>query len=217
MKTTIAILAALLLAPAAARAEPTDATGTAAAAPTTETHEPGTILLAPKIGFFEPTSKLGGAFFGALEVGAVTPLLNHALAVVLEGDYYQPALKTSLTDPQLKLGSGVTNDVNLDEREIGFLLSFVYRADMGAFTPYGGLGPALYLHKASASAFGTTNTETEGKLGFQALAGAEYALGGLGGLFLEFHYHFTNVDFTTTGNANVGGFLAAGVGYRFRF
>ena len=39
---------------------------------------------------------------------------------------------------------------------------------------------------------------------------------GPGGLFLEAHYHFTKVGFVTTGNVNVGGFLAAGVGYRLR-
>ncbi len=55
--------------------------------------------------------------------------------------------------------------------------------------------------------------EKEGTVGFQLLGGAELRLGP-GGLFLEAHYHFTNVDFLTTGNVNVGGFLAASLGYR---
>ena len=50
-------------------------------------------------------------------------------------------------------------------------------------------------------------------MGFQLLGGLEYKLGP-GGVFAEVHYHFTRVGFLTTGDVNIGGFLAAGVGYR---
>jgi hypothetical protein len=78
-----------------------------------------------------------------------------------------------------------------------------------------GAGPGLYLHQATAQAFGANTVEKEGTLGFQLLGGAELRLGP-GGLFLEAHYHFTRVGFLTTGSVNVGGLLAAGLGYRLR-
>ena len=105
----------------------------------------------------------------------------------------------------------------LTQREIALLLSAVYRFEgaLGSITPYAGVGPGLYLHQATAQGFGANTIEKEGTLGFQLLGGAELRLGP-GGLFLEAHYHFTKVGFVTTGSVNVGGFLAAGLGYRLR-
>ena len=75
--------------------------------------------------------------------------------------------------------------------------------------------PASSSTAPATQSFGSTYIETEGKLGFQLQAGADYQLGP-GAAFLEFRYHFTNVDFVATDNANVGGFLALGAGYRLR-
>lgn len=168
----------------------------------------GTILLAPKLGFFKTTTPLSGAFFLGAEAGYLTPLLNNRLAIVAEFNFHQPNVSGTLSDPQLQ-GDGA---YTLTEREMALLLSAVYRFE-GTLTPYVGAGPGLYLHRARAVAFGSTYTETEGTVGFQLLGGLEYKLGP-GGLFAEVHYHFTRVGFLTTGNVNVGGFLAAGVGYR---
>ena len=168
----------------------------------------GTILLAPKLGFFKTTTPLSGAFFLGAEAGYLTPLLNNRLAIVAEFNFHQPNVSGTLSDPQLQ-GDGA---YTLTEREMALLLSAVYRFE-GPLTPYVGAGPGLYLHRARAVAFGSTYTETEGTVGFQLLGGLEYKLGP-GGLFAEVHYHFTRVGFLTTGNVNVGGFLAAGVGYR---
>jgi hypothetical protein len=149
-----------------------------------------------------------------LEVGYVTPLLERRLAIVVEGHFHQPKVSGTLSDPQLTLGD---QDYRLTEREIALLLSAVYRFEgaLGAVTPYAGLGPGLYLHQATAQGFGATTVEKEGTVGFQLLGGAELHLGP-GGLFLEAHYHFTRVGFLTTGNVNIGGFLAASLGYRLR-
>jgi opacity protein-like surface antigen len=168
----------------------------------------GAILLAPKLGFFKTTTPLSGAFFLGAEAGYLTPLLNNRLAIVAEFNFHQPNVSGTLSDPQLQ-GDGA---YTLTEREMALLLSAVYRFE-GTLTPYVGAGPGLYLHRARAVAFGSTYTETEGTVGFQLLGGLEYKLGP-GGLFAEVHYHFTRVGFLTTGNVNVGGFLAAGVGYR---
>jgi hypothetical protein len=185
-----------------------------APAPATSESEGDSILLAPKVGFFKSTTPLEGAPYFALEAGYVTPLLHRRLAIVVEGSFHQPKVSGTLRDPQLTLG-----DVpyRLTEREIALLLSAVYRFEgaLGSITPYAGAGPGLYLHQATAQAFGATTVEKEGTVGFQLLGGAELRLGP-GGLFLEAHYHFTRVGFLTTGQVNVGGFLAAGLGYRLR-
>ncbi len=186
--------------------EPTDSTPKAQA--TAEAPRGGAILLAPKLGFFKTTTPLSGAFFLGAEAGYLTPLLNNRLAIVAEFDFHQPNVSGTLTDPQLQ-GDGA---YTLTEREMAILLSAVYRFE-GTLTPYVGAGPGLYLHRAKAVAFGSTYTETEGTVGFQFLGGLEYKLGP-GGLFAEVHYHFTRVGFLTTGDVNIGGFLAAGVGYR---
>ncbi len=212
MKTSIYCVFALLVAHSAVAAENPGGTVTA------EQQRLG-LLLAPKVGFFKSTSSLNGAAYVGVEVGYITPLLEHKLAIMLEGTWYRPALNGATPSPQLTInGSTADPSYRLSERQFAALLSLVYRADdlVPRLVPYGGLGPGLYIHKSTATAFGTTNTETEGSLGFQLLAGAEYALGP-GGAFLEIHYHFTRVDFLTTGNANVGGFLAASLGYRFVF
>jgi len=183
-----------------------------------DSHEIG-LLVAPKLGFFKSTSGLEGASYIGAEVGYLTPLLDHRLAVVLEGSWYRPATSGSAPSPQLTInGTTADSSYRVTERQFAFLLSLVYRFQdvLPKFTPYGGLGPGFYLHRSTATAFGTTNSETEGAVGFQLLGGGEYVLGP-GAAFLEVHYHFTRVDFVTTGNANVGGFLAGGLGYRFRF
>ncbi|WP_224248783.1 hypothetical protein [Hyalangium gracile] len=198
--TALPVLALLVLAQAPAPAEPAS--------------EGDSILLAPKVGFFKSTTPLSGAPFFAVEVGYLTPLLDRRLAIVLEGNIHQSDVSGTLSDPLLTRGD---ENYRLTEREMALLLSAVYRFEgaLGSLTPYAGLGPGLYLHQATAQGFGGTTVEKEGTLGFQLLGGAELRLGP-GGLFLEAHYHFTQVDFLSTGNVNVGGFLAASLGYRLR-
>jgi opacity protein-like surface antigen len=178
----------------------------------------GSLLLAPKVGFFKSTTALRGDLFLAAEVGYLTPLLQRRLAVTLEVNYHRPRVTGSLSDPQLG-GFGApppdgTYSVAL--REAAFLLSAVFRFDeaLGRLTPYVGGGPGLYLHRATADIFGTVASESDGSFGLHALAGLELPLGP-GGAFFEARYQFTPVDFITTGEVNVGGFLAS-LGYRLR-
>lgn len=176
------------------------------------------ILVAPKIGFFKPTSSLGGAAYVGIEVGYLTPWLDRHLELSLEGDFFRPADSTRVTSPQLTVnGQTASGALYLQQRELGLLLDAIYRFDpLSGFLPYGGLGPGVYFQRAKTTAFGTTNTETEAKVGFQLLAGVEHALGP-GAAFLEVHYHFSRVDFLATGGANVGGILAGAIGYRLGF
>jgi opacity protein-like surface antigen len=208
----LALLAALTALTAAEPASSPEAE--AATAPA------GSILLAPKVGFFKSTSPLRGDLYLAAEVGYITPLLERRLAVVLEVNYHRPSIRGTLTDPQLGgFGGEPPNGAyTVAVREVAIQLSAVYRFErgLGLFTPYAGAGPGLYLHRATSDIFGSIASESGGKLGFQALAGLELPLGP-GGAFAEAHYHFAPVgeEFITTGDVNVGGFLAA-LGYRLR-
>jgi hypothetical protein len=198
--TALPVLALLVLTQAQAPAEPSDAEG-------------DSILLAPKVGLFKSTTRLEVAPYYALEVGYVTPLLNRRLAIVVEGSFSQPEVSGTLSDPRVTRGDV---QYTLTEREIAILLSAMYRFEgaLGSITPYASAGPGLYLHQATTQALGATTVEKKGTVGFQFLGGADLRLGP-GGLFLEAHYHFAPGDFVTTGNANIGGFLAA-LGYRLR-
>jgi hypothetical protein len=222
MKTTLALM---MLLPAAALAQtkpvPAAATKPAAAPVKTQVVMPppkpvkGRFLVAPKLGLFEPTSRLSGAFFLGIEAGYVTPALDDRLAVVLELDWVRPRASGAVADPRVVAGDGA---YNLGNAEVGVLLSAVYRVEdaLPGLTPYGGLGPGLYFHRAATQAFQNTYVETEGRVGLQLMGGADYTLGP-GAAFAEVRYHFSRVDFLSTGSANVGGFLALGVGYRLRF
>jgi len=176
------------------------------------------LLVAPKVGFYKTTTSLSGAFYAGVELGYALPVLDRQLAVVLEGSWQRPALSGDLTSPQLGYGGTMLGaSFRLQEQQVSFLLSAVYRRSFSpALTAYGGLGPGLYLHSAVVDAFGNRYVESEPSLGFQLLAGGEYAAGP-GRAFVELHYHFTHIDLATTGAVNAGGFLAAGVGYRLAF
>jgi hypothetical protein len=175
----------------------------------------GRFLVAPKFGLFEPTSRLSGAFFAGIEAGYLTPALDDHLAVVLEVDWVRPRASGAVADPRVVAGDGA---YNLGNAEVGVLFSAVYRFEdiVLGLTPYGGLGPGFFFHRTATQAFQNTYVETEGRLAFQMMAGADYTLGP-GAAFVEFRYHFSKVDFLATGNTNVGGFLALGLGYRLRF
>jgi opacity protein-like surface antigen len=201
------ILAAFLLLPAAALAQ-------ARPGATADSIKPR-FLVAPKIGLFEPISRMSGALLLGAEVGYVTPALGDRLAVVLEVDWVRPRASGATADPRLV---GQAGTYSLGNAEVGVLLSAVVRLEdlVPRLTPYGGMGPGLYFHRTSTSAFGSRYVETETRVGMQMMAGADYALGPGAG-FAEIRYHFSRVNFLATGNANLGGFLALSAGYRFRF
>ncbi len=179
------------------------------------TDDARSFIVAPKLGVLAAPAGLGAAFDGALEVGYVTPLLDHRLAVALEGAFTQPGKSGSVSDP--RLATGVDASYKLTLRQITLGLSAVYRFEKAwqDLTPYVGLGPTLSFDRARTTAFGATTTETAGRIGALAQVGAEWALWH-GGPLLEVRYHLTRVDFLSTGNANAGG-LGLLAGYRFRF
>lgn len=172
------------------------------------------LLLAPKVGFFKTTTPLAGAAYAGAEVGFLTPWLGRKLALVVEGNWHQPRLSGTLSDPQLSFGGqDADGRYTLVERQLALMASAVLRLPLGPLTPYGGAGPGLYFHQVTVDAFGNRYVESQATPGFQALVGLEYSLGP-GAAFLEAHYHFTQIGLVTTGSVNAGGVLAGSVGYR---
>ncbi|MBJ6759679.1 outer membrane beta-barrel protein [Myxococcaceae bacterium JPH2] len=172
-------------------------------------------FLAPKVGLFKSTTRLSGDLFMGLEVGYLLPVLQRRLALVAEVNYHRPEHTGTLDDPRLSASSD--HRYTLAEREVGLLVSAVFRFDeaWGPITPYVGAGPGLYLHRATVEVLGETASESGGRWGLQLLGGAEVTVGP-GGLFVETQYHLAPLHFLTTGDVNVGGFLAASLGYRIR-
>ena len=171
-------------------------------------------MVAPKLGLYEPTSRLSGAVFVGVEAGYVTPGMDDHLAVVLELDWVRPKASGTLSDPRLTNPS----DYSLGNAELGVLLSAVYRAEnvIPRLTPYGGVGPGVYFHRTATNAFGSQYIETETRVGFQMMGGADFSIGP-GAAFGELRYTFSRVDFISTGSSSAGSMLALGVGYRLRF
>jgi opacity protein-like surface antigen len=201
--------------PAAKPAAPPAAAAPAAPAATAQAAPKGRFLVAPKLGVYVPTSALSAAPMLGVEVGYVTPALGDRLAVVLELDWARPRTSGQVSDPRL---SNSPQPWALGNATVGLLLSAVYRLEdvIPGLSPYGGAGPGLYFHRAAMVAFGNQYLEKEGKLGFQVFAGADYAVGP-GAVFLELRYHYAGIDLLSTGDANAGGFVLPGVGYRLRF
>lgn len=212
--TLLPLLLTLLQSPTPPPAAQAEAVAPPPAAPAAPSKK-GAVVLAPKLGLFKSTSDLGPAFFAGGEVGYVVPIDRHGLAITLEVDYASSLVDGTVTDAQL--AAGVPGDYKVRERQLALVLGAAYRHTVSdAFVAYGGLGPGIYWHKAIERAFATKNEETEGSFGLRLLAGGELRAGP-GGVFAELHYHFTQVGFVSTGEANVGGFVALGVGYRLRF
>lgn len=170
--------------------------------------------VAPKLGLYEPTSRLSGALFLGIEAGYVTPAFDDHLVVALEVDWVRPKASGTVNDPRVPAGS----EYSLGDAEVGALLSAIYRLDnlIPRVTPYFGAGPGVYWHRTATNAFGSQYVETETRVGFQILGGADFVLGP-GAAFGEARYTFSRVDFIATGQSPAGSMLALALGYRLRF
>jgi hypothetical protein len=175
----------------------------------------GRLYAAPKVGYFVPSSRLGGSLFGAVELGWLTPLLERALSVSIEAEAYQPEAAGHLASPSLP--AGLDGSYRLVQRELALLAQAVYRVSgIAALTPYAGAGFGVYWHRARVTALGATTTERSMGVGLQIVAGAERALGP-GRVFLEAQLRRSNVALLSTGRADLGGLVAGTVGYRIWF
>lgn len=172
-----------------------------------------TVLLAPKLGVWVPTSRLKSALYTALQADVQTPVGGGALSVGLELSWTRPKYAGALSDPQLRTAD---TSVELGASQFGFTLLGIWRfgAPVEGLVPYLGGGPGLYVHRVASTAFGENTLEKESKLGLALLGGAEYTVGP-GAAFLELQGRLARVDFVLTGFTSLGG-LGASAGYRFR-
>lgn len=174
------------------------------------------LRLAPKVGTLIPTNRLKVTYFVALEVAyVIAPLsdmlgLGLDLGVATEFAFSQPTLSGKETD-------AVVGEYSYKMKQQLMTLSFEAFAGyevIEALTVYGGLGYGFYFLQSKVTAFGQTNTEAQTRSGTQLRAGAGYYLG-LGDIFVEARYHYTNLGFLTTGKVNGGGFVVS-AGYRLK-
>lgn len=204
------LLPEIELEPLAPQPEPEpEPTPQVAAPAASSTPVPGLLFAAPKVGASKATNALPGALFLAAEVGVRLPVLEQRLALVAQVSYHQPGLQGSL-------GNSPDAGYRLTQSEVVLGLSAVYRLESSALTPYGGLGPGLYLRQARVEYLGSPYVESRVDVGVQLLAGAEYRLGP-GGVFAEAHYHLTGAEPSLTGSAQLSSWLVGSAGYRLHW
>ena len=154
---------------------------------------------------------------GGIEVGYITPALQHRLAIVLDVDYTQPTTTGSESDPRVM---GGTYTWKLTEQELGVMPAVVYRlTGLGSIVPYAGLGPRLLLARSTVRdngmpAIGDTHEQST-RLGLGIPVGAELAAGP-GRVTGELLVQYGTLNHVATGDANTAA-MSLAVGYRLIF
>ncbi|MBI5509761.1 MAG: outer membrane beta-barrel protein [Deltaproteobacteria bacterium] len=166
------------------------------------------VSLAAKLGGTLPTSPLGLTYFAGLEAGYRLPVLDHLLGVALELSAGQPKKSGSFNNA----AAGGAVDYDLSQRMVVLAVEANAHHAFGPVAAYAGLGYGFYVLKATTTAFGETNSETQTRAGTQLRGGAGYALGP-GEVFGEVRYHYVGLAFLATGHSNAGGVTVA-AGYR---
>lgn len=169
------------------------------------------LIVAPKLGLLAPTSKLGATLQLGLEVGYRLPMLADFLSVAVELTYARPAHSASPDSASL----GGTYDFELRQRILALSFDVLATLPLPLLDVYGGAGYGIYLLKAEVDAFDQTNSQAQTRAGLQLRGGAGLPLG-LGQLFGEVRYHYTNLRYRITGEANAGG-VGLSAGYRISF
>jgi len=178
-------------------------------------------LLAGKLGGIASFNGLDPFVQGGLELGWVFGGTGRSLAALLQVEYSAPPASGEQTEEDFDPARvpGGMYGWELVQKELVFQPTFMYRltALSDSITPYGGIGPRLYLLQSVVS--GRAGDETIGetresstKFGLGIPLGAELALGP-GGLFAEFLLQWAPLDHDTTGDTHLGG-ASLFLGYR---
>lgn len=188
-------------------------------APAPAEAQPLGIEVAPKLGGMLPFARLSGTWNVDLELGWVSPLLNHQLALVVDTGYAQPVHSQKLSDARV---SGGSSEFTLTQRELNVFVGPKYfiAPTRAQLLPYVGAGVKVHLLQskivgdAAGSQFGQ-NSETKTQVGGALRGGLGYKLGP-GHLLGELELAYGGLDETITGKANVAD-AALQVGYLFIF
>lgn len=179
----------------------------------------GTLELAPKVGGLVPWSKLKPTVGFDLELGYVTPLIDHQLAVVVDVGYSQPTHGTQVTDT--RVGSSAYT-FTLTQRELNLFVGpkfFILPTD-AALLPYVGAGVKVQLMRsdivgaAGGQAFGD-GSETKTQVG-GALRGGLGLQAGPGHIIGELEVAYAGLQETVTGTSNAAD-VGLQLGYMFIF
>ncbi len=175
-------------------------------------------LASAKFGGIVPFDGLSPFVAVGLEVGWVTPVAGHRLAVVLDADGTQPTKTGSEPDPRVAGGSYTWK---LTEQELAIMPALIYRLTgvLPAVVPYGGIGPRVLFARSTVRDNGAPTImetrEQSTRIGVGIPLGAELRLGpgcAIGELLLQ----YGTLNHTATGDANTGA-VSLAVGYRILF
>ncbi|MCA1662996.1 MAG: outer membrane beta-barrel protein [Myxococcales bacterium] len=185
---------------------------------TAPSRDRGQLLVAAKIGglFSEPFSKLGASYLVDVEIGYALPVLEHRLAIAIDGAYTAPESDGSGINPQIANGGAYS--YNLQQREGIVGLTLYYRQPIGRVTPYIGVGPRLvFLQSEADGSAGSTPIHTSSEVSTKVGVGVPLGVGlrlGPGDLFVEAGLLYAGIDHNITGSSNTGA-LTVSLGYRF--
>lgn len=178
-----------------------------------------TVSLKAGAAFPQLLNRLGTSMAGAVELGYLTPLLDHRLAVALELAFSEPVHQRSLEDPRVT-GGAVSYTVR--ERTLGVFLGPKYyflplAEPIAAFAAAGVRAQLLSSQldaDAGGSAFGRY-LESGNHAAFAGQAGVGYQLGP-GHAALELQMISSPIEHLVTGKVDVGD-LTLRAGYLLHF
>ena len=172
--------------------------------------------VAPRVGLDIPTSKLNPFVVLGLEFDVFLPVLDNRLVAALDFSFTYPREDGSDTDER----TGGAYDWETKVLELKWAIDAIWRffPPDRKLIPFAGVGFALqYLRTAQTTSIPQTgeNTERNAEPGFEILGGLDWKLG-IGYLFGDVRFVFTDLDHRFTGDIN-GGNVTICVGYRFVF
>ncbi len=200
--------------PAAAFADPTEKVATSAEPP------PPMLTAGLKVGgsFPQVLNRLSSTYSLAVEVGWLSPLLDHRLGIDLELAYSQPPHEQTVSDPRVPGGSYTYTTT---EKALGLFIGprYYFLPLRGTVVPWISLGVRAQFidssQKGSAQQTFGQNDETGTHFAFGGQAGLGYHLGP-GVLGLELQLISSPIDHLVTGKVDIGD-LAVRATYLFTF
>lgn len=177
--------------------------------------DPGSLLLAGKVGGILPMNGLDPFIAGGVEIGWIFGGTKRRIAALLDVTYTAPEAEGSTLDTRLA-GGGF--GWRITQKELILQPTFLYRlTGLGPVVPFAGLGPRIYLLEtvgegAAAGIQFKDSQERSTKLGVGLPLGVEYLLGP-GGLMAELLLEWAPLNHRITGDASLLG-ATLFIGYR---
>jgi hypothetical protein len=171
--------------------------------------------VAPRVGLDIPTSALNPFLALGLEFDVWLPVLDNRLMLAADFAFTYPREDGSGNDP--RLGGAYDYETKVLVLKWAIDASWRFFPPDRTLIPFAGLGFVVqYLRTAQTMSTETgTNTERNGAPGFEIFGGLDWKLG-IGYLFGDVRFAYTDLDHRFTGDINAGNVTIC-VGYRFVF